>query len=628
MGAKMPSAESIELSVGIDAGDTLAVLNNINKNIEKMATTTQDSESQMKKSGNVFSKTLGDIKLGWLAVAGAIGTFTKFLGESINEAIDGARAQVTLNNALRNVGLQYKDIETDIKRISEINAVDDDDVKKWYSYAIALGVPKQRLSEFIETAYNFSAATGKDLSMAMRSLTADVIKGGDAWDKQKLAVEGAGKAAADADGGIKKMSVAYKDLQQAIGQPIVMGFSGQLERTNKIINDTTESSNKWGYAIYTITSGIFILLNLLVNVPKMLSSIGDRLAGVFQQIGNSIKIMFLEIEKSNPFTRGDQKQEIIKNIEYLKSQNETLKEKNAISKENAQQDIKNLTTIMTYEEYVEKKNKQQIASTKTILDTTKMTTEELKKLYDSRMEFENALTKDLKTQLGDRLGLLDDEKKAKIKTLKELYSGTAKYAELEAQINAYYEEEKRKEKQKTFDMALQGTQTLTNSLQGMFDQYYANQLVSAEGDAEKTKQIKRDQFNANKAFATVNSIINTAEAVSKTLATFGFPIGAILGAAVGVAGAIQTALIASQPMPAFAKGGIIPGNSFTGDQIMARVNSGEGVFTKEQMAAMAPVSKSNTQYNFNGPILANDPVEFFRKIQIQIKRAETSRGIG
>jgi hypothetical protein len=68
-------------------------------------------------------------------------------------------------------------------------------------------------------------------------------------------------------------------------------------------------------------------------------------------------------------------------------------------------------------------------------------------------------------------------------------------------------------------------------------------------DLEEAK-IKRRQAERDKAIALFQAIINTASAVARALATG----GPVLAAIVGALGAAQIALIASKPIPKFAKG--------------------------------------------------------------------------
>jgi hypothetical protein len=86
----------------------------------------------------------------------------------------------------------------------------------------------------------------------------------------------------------------------------------------------------------------------------------------------------------------------------------------------------------------------------------------------------------------------------------------------------------------------------------------------------KQAEIKKKQFEANKAMAIVNAIISTATGIMGVWATWGWnPIVAgILTAIIVALGATQIALIASQPTPDFAaaKGGSFPpGNIMVGE---------------------------------------------------------------
>jgi hypothetical protein len=102
-------------------------------------------------------------------------------------------------------------------------------------------------------------------------------------------------------------------------------------------------------------------------------------------------------------------------------------------------------------------------------------------------------------------------------------------------------------------------------------------------------------FEAGKAAAIAQSTISTYEAVVNALAQVPYPFNIAAAAAVGVAGALQITKIASTPRPAktagnFAEGGIVPGASFSGDRLTARVNSGEGIFTTEQQKRLFDIA--------------------------------------
>ena len=73
--------------------------------------------------------------------------------------------------------------------------------------------------------------------------------------------------------------------------------------------------------------------------------------------------------------------------------------------------------------------------------------------------------------------------------------------------------------------------------------------LGAKYAEEKTKQAK-----LAKATAMLEAVVNTAAAVTKLLAT------PALAVAAGIAGAVQVGVIASEPIPAYAEGGMLPYN--------------------------------------------------------------------
>lgn len=90
-----------------------------------------------------------------------------------------------------------------------------------------------------------------------------------------------------------------------------------------------------------------------------------------------------------------------------------------------------------------------------------------------------------------------------------------------------------------------------------------------------------------KASALANLAIKTPEAIASSFAfgarIGGPPLGFAFGAIAGAAMAAQAAQIAGLK---FAQGGIVPGNSFSGDRVSAQVNSGEMILNKQQQSKL------------------------------------------
>jgi hypothetical protein len=97
--------------------------------------------------------------------------------------------------------------------------------------------------------------------------------------------------------------------------------------------------------------------------------------------------------------------------------------------------------------------------------------------------------------------------------------------------------------------------------------------ASEEEIAKKKKQLAREAAIRDKALGLFSAGINTASAIVEALPNIPLSILA------GVTGALQVATILATPLPAFANGGIVPGTSYTGDNVVARLNSGEEVLT-------------------------------------------------
>lgn len=119
-------------------------------------------------------------------------------------------------------------------------------------------------------------------------------------------------------------------------------------------------------------------------------------------------------------------------------------------------------------------------------------------------------------------------------------------------------------------------------------------------------------FAIGKAAALTQAYINTQNAVTNALANVPYPFNFAAAAAVGAAGAIRIANIASQKPPeksagSFQDGGIVGGNSFSGDRLQANVNSGEVIFNRRQQENLFRAVDSG-QLGGGPSVTINNPV--------------------
>ncbi len=106
---------------------------------------------------------------------------------------------------------------------------------------------------------------------------------------------------------------------------------------------------------------------------------------------------------------------------------------------------------------------------------------------------------------------------------------------------------------------------------------------------------------AQKAFASAEAAINSYLAFTQVLAdpTLGAFTKPIMAASVLASGLAQQVKILSTPIPSFETGGIVPGNSYTGDNVQANVNSAEMILTQAQQAKLFDLANGGSSSGGN-----------------------------
>jgi TP901 family phage tail tape measure protein len=126
-------------------------------------------------------------------------------------------------------------------------------------------------------------------------------------------------------------------------------------------------------------------------------------------------------------------------------------------------------------------------------------------------------------------------------------------------------------------------------IRSLENQLQAGQISREQFD-KKRRELERKKAADAKTAAIFNAVIGTALAVVNAIA-LGPPQGYILAAISAALGAVEIGVIASQPLPQFAKGviGLQGEGTETSDSIHARLSRGESVMTAKETRQHRPI---------------------------------------
>jgi len=392
---------------------------------------------------------------------------------------------------------------------------------------------------------------------------------------------------------------SYKDYNKRLeeNQEKLDGATAQLKSAQASYKQITEVTNKYQKAIFDLDK----VLKKRAEDDKKANE--ERL----KQLDALDEALINQLLKENEIDDAKQKRKELKNIENLnKAYNDLvntqefelqlLKAKgtsettiNLQRKLQIQDLIKaNESAIITIEEsglsYSEtatesEKYKDEIIKLKRELELLEV---QLGKTTNKTINNAEEFKKGVK-QIGNDIQLIGQSVLQGVNVLTQAF-------EQSSQIRLQILENEKNESIKILDEQL-NTQIISQA------EYDAKRLVLDEEYNKKIKAEKGKAFAAQKAADIIQATLNTALAVTRTLSELGAtPLGIGLAATAGALGAAQVALIASQPVPEFATGGMVNGaGTSTSDSINARLSNGESVINARSTAMFAPLLSAINQ---------------------------------
>lgn len=253
-----------------------------------------NTEKKIEGVGKSLTSTFG--RMGG-AIAGlfSIAAFKSW----IQAATESAKQTLILDNNLKQVGSSFAKMKTTIDALAKANAVDDDDIKNVMNYGIALGVPVQRLNDFVQASYDYAASTGKELTMAMRMVSTAAIKGGESFEQFRKRFSGARAELVKANP-FQVLKVQMDDLGESMGRMVLPAVNKVIEFLVKLFDLMEKNAGLRNFAVTlgVVTAAVFGLVGALGAVGVSLTALNASL-GVIGLIVVGVSTTIGLIEEAN-----------------------------------------------------------------------------------------------------------------------------------------------------------------------------------------------------------------------------------------------------------------------------------------------------------------------------------------
>lgn len=275
--------------------------------------------TQFKQLETVGQKAQFAIKKAAVPAAAALGAVTAIIGDSVKAAIEDAAAQESLARQIKaSTGAtdkQVQSVEDYISSLAKSAAISDDEARPAFQKLIVATKDVTKATDLMNLATDVAAATGKPLvdvtdalakayagnMKGLNSLSPeikDMIKDGASLaDVQKVLEAnfgGAGEAAANtAQGGMKKLGIAFGETKESIGQ----AFLPIMEKVLPVVQKFSDWAEKNPELLAAVIAGMGILAGsiLAVNAVMLLNPAVAITAGIVA-LGVAIVVAYKKFE--------------------------------------------------------------------------------------------------------------------------------------------------------------------------------------------------------------------------------------------------------------------------------------------------------------------------------------------
>ena len=278
------------ISIPIVSEFNSAGINKAIKQFKQLETTSEKAQFAIKKAA--------------IPAAAALTAVIGVIGSSVKAAIEDEAAQASLARQIKaSTGAtddQVKSIENFISSLGKSVAVSDDEARPAFQKLIVATKDLAEATDLMNLATDVAAATGKplvDVTDALAKAYAGNMKGLNALSPEIKAMikdgaslaevqkvletnfGGAGKAAADtAAGGMKKLSIAFNETKEGIGE----AFLPVMEKVLPVVTKFSEwaQANPDLLAAVTVSIGALAVSTLALNAAMAVNPFVAMAAGI------------------------------------------------------------------------------------------------------------------------------------------------------------------------------------------------------------------------------------------------------------------------------------------------------------------------------------------------------------
>tara|TARA_B100000768_G_scaffold102220_1_gene95173 strand:- start:4564 stop:6357 length:1794 start_codon:yes stop_codon:yes gene_type:complete len=269
-----------------------------------------DFEAKMQKASKSFKKTGAALKkTGKAMTMGLTAPLLAFAGASVKAFDTQAKAEAKLNSALKGNEKAFKNLKSAAQEFQKVSTFGDEEIIEQQAYLASLGMTEEQINSVIAASMDLASGTGQTLEFgvknlaktfsgltgelgesipALKDLTTEQLKSGEAVDVVAEAFKGQALAAAKAGaGGLKQLQNKFGDLMETIGamlmpilNTLVDGINGMLDAWNGLDEGLQIAIIAFAGILAAIGPVLTIVGVLTTAIGFMLSPVGLIIAAI------------------------------------------------------------------------------------------------------------------------------------------------------------------------------------------------------------------------------------------------------------------------------------------------------------------------------------------------------------